>query len=107
MNIIAATKLTARQLDVNKAKQLRVSVSEALRRTRPPKSNVDKGMQRAIRNLQNDANIVTLPADKGNATVVMDHTEYISMMNKMLEEATYMYMKVYKHPKVRPRSAEH
>ena len=106
MNIIAATKLTARQLDMNKAKQLRVGVSEALRRARPPpRVTWTKGMQRAIRNLQNDANTVILPADKGNAKMVMDRTEYVSKMNKLLEEATYM--KLYKHPKLRPRSAEH
>lgn len=70
-DIIAATESTARQLDPDKAKQLRMGVSEALSRARPPKSNLDKGMYRAIRTLREDTDIVILPADKGNATVVI------------------------------------
>ena len=89
VNIIAATESIARQLDSDKAKQLRIGVSEALSRARTPQSNLDKGMHRAIKALQKDTNIVILPADKGNATVVMDRTEYVSKMTLMLEDRTY------------------
>ena len=41
---IAATESTARQLNSDKAEQLRIGVSEALSRARTPKSNLDKGM---------------------------------------------------------------
>ena len=71
-DIIAATESTARQLKTDEVKQLRICVSEALSQARPPSSNLDKRMHRAIRDLRRDTDIVILPADKGNATVVMD-----------------------------------
>ena len=92
-SIIAATEATARQLKPEVASELRKGVSEALSKARPPQSNVDKGMRRAIRGLQEDTEIVILPADKGNATVVMEKSEYISKMNTMLEDATYVKLK--------------
>ena len=79
-DIIAATESTARQLDSDKAKWLRIGVSKALSRAHTPKSNLDKGMHRAIKALQKDNNIVILPANKGNVTVVMDRTEHVSKM---------------------------
>ena len=54
---------------------------------------MDKGMRRAIRELQKDMEIVILPADKGNAMVVMERSEYISKMNMMLEDKTYAKLK--------------
>jgi len=92
-DIIAATETTARQLNSEQAKLLRTGVSQALSRARPPKSNLDKSMHRAIKDLREDNSIVILPADKGNATVVMDRTEYTTKMSRMLEDETYTRLK--------------
>ena len=70
-----------------------MGVSQALSRARPPKSNLDKGMHKATRDLREDTSIVILPADKGNATVVMNRTEYMSKMNQMLEDTAYTKLK--------------
>ena len=87
--IIMATEATARQLDAESAKKLRIGVSDALRTARPPPSNLDKEMKKALKDLRMDEEIVILPADKGNATVVMDKSEYMTKMNRMLEDDTY------------------
>ena len=50
-------------------------------------------MHRATRDLREDTDIVILPADKGNATVVMNRTEYAAKMNQMLEDAAYTKLK--------------
>lgn len=50
----------------------------------------------AIKNLKEDKNIVILPADKGNATVVMDRTDYDDKAHKLL--ATTAYMTLPKDP---------
>ena len=92
-DIIAATESTARQLETDEAKQLRICVSEALSKARPPSSNIDKRMDRAIRDLRRDTDIVILPADKRNTTVVMDRTDYTMKMNTMLKDATYKKLK--------------
>jgi len=52
--IIMATEATARQLDAESAKTLRIGVSDALRTARPPPSNLDKGMKKALKNLRKD-----------------------------------------------------
>ena len=52
-------------------------ISEELHKVKPPKCNIAKPLKQAIRALRNDDSIVTLPADKGKATVVLDKTEYI------------------------------
>ena len=40
---------------------------------------------RAVKRLRNEKSIVILPADKGNATVVMDRTDYDDKVNSMLQ----------------------
>ncbi|XP_077507345.1 uncharacterized protein LOC144116813 [Amblyomma americanum] len=47
--------------------------------------------RKALKRLRGNENIVILPADKGNATVVLDKREYVNKMTGMLEdERTYL-----------------
>lgn len=71
-DIIAAIEATAHWLDPAMAEQLRAGVSRVLHSARPPKSNLSHRQCAALRNLRDDLNIVIIPADKGNATVVID-----------------------------------
>ena len=87
------TEATARQLDADSAKKLRIGVSGALHTAKPPSSNLDKGMMKALKELRIDEEIVILPADKGNVTVVMDKSEYTTKMNKMHVDETYRELK--------------
>ena len=48
---------------------------------------------RALKDLREDEDIVILPADKGNATVVLDKRDYLTKMNRMLEDDTYKELK--------------
>ena len=50
-----------------------------------------RGMHQPIMDLKQDTEIVMLPADKGNATVVMDHSEYdiVTKMKTMPKDDTY------------------
>ena len=90
---LCSVKRFCKKLKTDEAKQLRICVSEALSKARPPSRDLDKRMHRAIRDLRRDTDIVILPADKGNATVVMDRTDYMMKMNKMLEDVTYKKLK--------------
>ena len=54
-----------------------------------PKCNLPGHLRKAVRTLRNDENIVILPADKGNSTVVMDRTEYDRKLEEMLSDNTY------------------
>ena len=76
---------------------LREEVKRCLDRAKPPKSNLSGRERDALRSLQRDDSIVVLPADKGNATVVMDRTSYNSKMEllsdgiPMKSESNYWY----------------
>lgn len=91
--IIAATESTCRQLKNDEAQQLRMEVSKALREAKLPKQNIEKQLRCAITNLRRDNSIVILPADKGNATVIMDKEEYWNKILGLLEDPTYRKLK--------------
>ena len=101
-DVIAATEATARQVDPDTAERLRSGVSSVLRSTKPPKSNLSSCLRRAVKDVRKDETIVILPADKGNATVVMDRTEYVNKLETMLADDTYRKLK--KDPTTRVES---
>ena len=49
-----------------------------------------------MKNLREDRDIVILPADKGNATVILDQTDYAAKMEHLLEDRAYR--KVQRNP---------
>ena len=87
--IIAATESTATQLDKETAQQLRHKVSSFLSTAKPPRSNLDKQQRESVRSLRDDENIVILPADKGNATVILSRKDYVMKMENLLEDEAY------------------
>ena len=95
--IIAATEATARSLDSQSVDLLRFGVSHALSKAKPPPANFDKKMHMAVKKmymavkgLEKDKDIVILPADKSNVTVMMDRSVYEEKLNDMLRDvATY------------------
>ena len=59
-------------------------------------SNLSRELQKAVKNLRKDRNIVILPADKGNATVILDQADYAAKMEHLLEDRAYK--KVQRNP---------
>ena len=71
--------------------ELRWKVKQALKKSKPPKPNISKEERLAIKSLQSDENIIVPPADKCNATVVMDKVEY---SNKLVDLIGDNYCKI-------------
>ena len=59
----------------------RTKVSETLKSAKPPQRSSTHEEEKALKELKKDENIVILKADKGNATVVMNATEYNDKIN--------------------------
>lgn len=59
----------------------------------PTPYNMHKEKQAALKTLKQDKNIVILPADKGNATVVMDAAQYEEKVASLLEDTVYEKVK--------------
>ena len=104
--IIAATEATCKQLKSDDTNRLRTEVSSALSKAKPPKRNIEKRLQRAITNLEKDDNIVILPADKGNATVVMDREGYRKKIMEYLDDSTYRKLKTDPTAKIEKRISQ-
>ena len=51
--------------------------------------NLNREMLRAVKSLRRSEDIIILPADKGNATVVMDRDGYVE---RMVSIYIYIYM---------------
>ena len=61
---------------------------------RLPKDNMKKDHRKALKELRSLEDEVILPADKGNATVVMSRSDYDKKMRGMLDDtATYKKLK--------------
>ena len=65
---------------------VRIGVIGALNRARLPARNILPEEMKALKQLTKDEEIVILPADKGRVTVVMDHNDYSSKLEAMLED---------------------
>ena len=81
---IASVEEAARQLPKN---DLRGCVCRILRSARLPKDNMKKEHQKTLKELRSLEDEVILPADKGNATVVMKRSDYDERYHH-LQEAT-------------------
>ena len=80
----ACTKLSQRD-----AEELRANINWVLRAAHPPKPNLTKAQNLAIRELKKDRDCIVLTADKGVATVIMDRQDYTSKANNLLSQNTY------------------
>ena len=58
-----------------------------------PRDNLSGRLHKAIRDLKRDKDIIILPADKGNATVVMDQSDYTAKMDDLLGDPAYKKLK--------------
>ncbi|XP_025993485.1 uncharacterized protein LOC113004435 [Solenopsis invicta] len=68
-----------------------------LRKAKPPSQNISRKERLALRNLKQNNNILILPADKGNATVVTDKEDYCNKINVMLSDCS-VYRKLKRNP---------
>ena len=58
------------------ATELRGKVCVILKRSKAPKNNLSSDQRKAVKELTIMTDVVILPADKGNATVVMKREDY-------------------------------
>ena len=81
---------------------IRSRVASTIQSTPKLDSNFTREEHRALKRLQNDEDIVILPADKGRVTVVMDKTEYFDKMDSFVnDKRTYEELTVNPAPKLR------
>ena len=90
--IIAKVESTVRQLDAEQADTVRRAVNTILQQAEPPKPNITKEQQDALKSLKQDKSIMVLPADKGRASVVLDADTYHAKMSALIDSGPYQLL---------------
>ncbi|GLV34532.1 hypothetical protein CBL_07175 [Carabus blaptoides fortunei] len=87
--IVCSVESAIQKLEKDTAETIRQEVSRVLRRAKSPKKNISKEEYTALKKLRDNQNIIVLPADKGNATVVMNSADYKNKMTAILADPVY------------------
>ena len=89
LQYITAIEAACTKLSQQDAEELRADINQVLRASHPPKPNLTKAQNLAIRELKKVRDPIVLTADKGVAMVIMDRQDYISKANNLLSQNTY------------------
>ena len=89
LEYITAIEAACTKLSQQDAEELRADINRVLRSSHPPKPNLTKAQNIALRELKRDRDCIGLTADKGVAMVIMDKQDYINKANQLLNQSTY------------------
>ena len=89
LEYISAIEAACTKLSQQDAEELRADINRVLRSSHPPKPNLTKAQNSALRELKRDRDHIVLTADKGVAMVIMDRQDYINKANHLLNQNTY------------------
>ena len=88
LEYITAIEAACTKLSQQDAEELRAEVNSP-KVLPPPKPNLTKAQNLALRELKRDRDCIVLTADKGVAMVIMDKQDYINKANHLLNQNTY------------------
>jgi hypothetical protein len=98
-DIISSIEAAIQTLPETTAEEIRTESSRILKRVRKIDNNLTTQERQAIRDLNDDEYIIILPADKGNATVVMKLEDYKMKILDLLDPT--IYKKIPRDPTTR------
>ena len=93
IDLIAKIETTLTGMTTEEADSIRADLSSIIRKAKPPKRNITRKQSISLKSLQQNENIIILPADKGRATVVLDKEDYIKKCNKHLTSGPHTKLK--------------
>lgn len=99
-SIICNIKDGTQGLSLDDKEVLRQECSLIMMKAKPPKGNLNKEGQVALRSLRNNDKIVVLKADKGGETIILDKDDYIHKMKENLNCDSYRRLNSNPIPKV-------
>ncbi|XP_050516295.1 uncharacterized protein LOC126891156 [Diabrotica virgifera virgifera] len=87
--IICQTEEAISHLPSEDAEIVRQDVARVLRNSKPPTPNISQSERKALKELQANPDLVILPADKGNATVILNTSSYIDKLSNLINTPDY------------------
>ncbi|KAK5640242.1 hypothetical protein RI129_011053 [Pyrocoelia pectoralis] len=88
-NIITNVEIALTTVEQPIADEIRLDIANILKKARPPAQNVTKKELNALKELKNNNDVLILPADKGNATVIVNNNDYHQKMITLLNSSEY------------------
>lgn len=76
-------------MENQEAEIIHQETTHIIRRSKLPKCNLKSEELKALKSLRNNKNIIILPADKGNSTVIMNREDYKQKINELLRNPIY------------------
>nr|CAH8831623.1 unnamed protein product [Trichobilharzia regenti] len=92
-DVIPNIEATLNSIDKTTAEEVRAQCALTLKNQKKTKSNLTKPEREALISLKQDKNIVIAKADKGNATVVLDKSDYIKKVTEHIQTGPYEEIK--------------
>ncbi|CAG9836786.1 unnamed protein product [Diabrotica balteata] len=86
--IVSNVEAALRTIPKIPADRIRFDVAKCLDTAKIPTSNISREEFIALKNLRSLSEIIILPADKGNATVILDTPSYIEKVNDLLRDTS-------------------
>ena len=93
LELVAKIETVLAGMPTEEANTIHADLSSVIRRTQAPKPNCTRNLIAALKSLQQNDNIIILPADKGRATVILNKEDYIRKCNEHLENGPYIKIK--------------
>ena len=93
LEFIAPIERVTANLPKIEAEELKWKVHRTLLKATPPKPNITNEERSALKSLKNDDSITIIPADKGNATVILDKSDYQQKLLDIIEKGNYKKIK--------------
>ena len=79
----------ALSLPVEKAEEARQETVRIMKNSSWPRDNLRTTERAALKTLKDNVNLTILPADKGNATVVLNTSDYKQKISSLMEDSAY------------------
>jgi hypothetical protein len=86
---LAGIEKAIRDLPVEQAEEARQETVRIIKNASKPAHNLNKAEKEALRTIKGNSELTILPADKGNATVILNTQDYKQKINTLLEDAAY------------------
>src|SRR5579859_3284631 len=93
IDIATALEDASNVINQEDREMFRAQCRKALEKSKLPQSNITRSEAQALKQLKKDDSIKILPADKGNATVVMDSSEYDQKISDLINTDQYVKIK--------------
>ena len=103
-DIITAIEDVVKDLEKEEVHTIRAKVSLTLQNSKPPKSNLSKDERKALKELQSDTSVVTLPADIGRSTVILNREDCLERFMDHKNKGPFQLVKKYPTTKIKTKT---